>query len=304
MPKINRMFTFLVLGPMAFALASPCALAQDDALDRLLEKAQETEAAKTEKPKDGDQAKPDDAKPKSKPAAKDEPKDKALDDLLEKLGQSEDTPETTGRAQPARPESQPDESSAPKPKAEKQDTLDPRKRPLDQHLEELTGRKRKNPEDDQDQAKSKSDPSEGALAEAIKKMREVEQRLGQEDTGESTREKQEQIVKDLDQMIKLARQMRRNQKPQPGTPQPGQQQPGDEQNNPNDPQRGTNANKPKTPNSRDMIAENKDIWGHLPPAVRAELENSFKAEGLPKKRALIDRYYLSIMKKSMNDREN
>lgn len=286
----------LAFGFALTATLGTAALAQDDALDRLLEKAQGENkeagkpAADADKPGD---AKPAADRPKSdKPKA--DPQDKALDDLLEKLGQSDDAPDTTGRAKPPG-EPKPDDASKPSPGESKSDPLNPQQKPLDQHLEELTGRKRKNPQDDE--ADQKSDPSEGALAEAIKKMREVEKKLGDKETGESTRQKQEQIVKDLDQMIKLARQAR-NQQRQRGNPQQGQQQQQGEEQNANDPQRGTQASKPKKPTGRDALAENKDIWGHLPPEVRAEIENMFNEEALPMKRSLIDRYYLSINKKS------
>src|SRR4051812_19596945 len=79
---------------------------KDDALDRLLEKLDESPAppapgAKAEKP---DAAKPDPApakadSAKAKPAGEDEkatgdvaPKDQALDSLLEKLGETKDRP--------------------------------------------------------------------------------------------------------------------------------------------------------------------------------------------------------------------
>ncbi len=292
-----------VFAVIASLVVASAASAQDDALDLLLEKAQGEKKDAADPSTKPDKTRSDSAQGKADRKA--EPKDKALDELLEKLGKTEDAPETKGRQGPPSGDAEKADDAAPtKPGAPKADPLDPQKKPLDEHLERLTGRIRKNPQDEQDDSQSKSDPADGPIAEAIKKMRDVEQRLGQEDTGEDTRQKQEQIVKDLDQMIKRARQMSQSRQRQRGNPQPGQPQPGDEQNNPNDPQRGTQANQPKDPKSRDMLAENKDVWGHLPPSVRAELENSFKAEALPKKRALIDRYYMSVMKKSMNDRGN
>jgi hypothetical protein len=134
-------------------------------------------------------------------------------------------------------------------------------------------------------------------------MREVEQRLGEEDTGEQTRKKQEEIVKDLEQLIKLARQAARNQQRQRGMQQAGQRNQGQEQANPDNPREGTGPMKPRKPTARSILAENKDIWGHLPPELRREIDNLFNEDALPKRRTLIDRYFLSINRKSTGNRE-
>src|SRR5262249_30818763 len=131
------------------------------------------------------------------------PKDKALDSLLEKLGESKDLPSPDdrrgGTGSPPPPGDQP-----PGGKPEKSDpnTLTGKTKQLDEHLEELTGKRKKK--------KDEQDPAEGSgpLGQVIKEMREVEQRLGKPDTGEETRKKQQEIVKNLDSLIQ---QMRKSQ---------------------------------------------------------------------------------------------
>ena len=47
------------------------------------------------------------------------------------------------------------------------------------------------------------------------------------------------------------------------------------------------------------LAGGKDIWGHLPPELRQEMENVFKEDALPTKEDLIRRYYLSVAKQKL-----
>src|SRR5439155_11457328 len=115
---------------------------------------------------------------------------------------------------------------------------------LDEHL---SGADKKKPRDGQQRQQGrKKDEEDGPLGDLIKQMREVEQRLGQPDTGEQTRQKQTEIVKRLDGLIEqmrlvrsqsqMMRMMRQGQKP-------GQQ--GQQANN--DPQQGVGLQKPATP---------------------------------------------------------
>ena len=93
----------------------------------------------------------------------------------------------------------------------------------DEHLEELTGRKRRR--------RTTTDERSGPAGEIIKEMRDIEQKLGKPDTGEATREEQKKIVKQIETLIEEMKQsgqssmgrmvMRRVR--QPGQ-QPGQQQ--------------------------------------------------------------------------------
>jgi hypothetical protein len=251
---------------------------QDDALDRLLEKAQS-------------ESKPGDKKaPKSGAAV-----DKDLDSLLEKIGQSSDAPKAKGKAGGARPPIDPPKDGvAPRP-----DDLDPAKRGLDEHLERFLRIKKKQEEEQQQQ-----DPSEGDLAEAIKRMREVEQRLDEKDTGDQTQEKQREIVKKLETMIKQARMASSQGKGrgrQRGAQQAGRQ--GQQQGqDPASTAAGVGPQIPKKPTATSVLAENRDEWAGLPARDRDEMENVFKESALPTRQSLIDRYYISINRKSTSNR--
>src|SRR6185312_8190213 len=81
----------------------------------------------------------------------------------------------------------------------KKEELTGKARDLDEHLEELTGKRRKKKNQD------KGDGEGGPMSELVKQMREVEQRLGKPDTGEQTRQKQTEIVKNLEKIIEQLR---------------------------------------------------------------------------------------------------
>jgi hypothetical protein len=254
--------------------------AKDDALDNLLKQAETTKGSDT-----------------SEPATPGEvaPKDQALDNLLEKLGETKDAPAAAGK--PAAP---PAEEPAPAPPGpdRPRDELKGKAKDLDEHLEELTGRKKKKPPQE-------GDPKEGgALGEVIKKMREVEQRLGQPDTGEQTRQKQEEIVKGLDSVLQGLR-MRQGQGrptrtvkvdgPPSGNP-PGQGNPGAQAG-------GAPKTRAERPEDKHSLANAKDEWGHLPPDLKTEMDNISHEKPLPRKQELISRYYLSVAKKSVSREE-
>ena len=314
-----------LLAALVAALATGSAQAQDkpkdDALDRLLEKlegkAPDPESAPKpkkdapkDKPADAEKAKPKD-KPKAK-AADAEPKDKALDSLLEKLGQTKEAPKTTGTAGES-PDG-PDKDKPAKGADDKAaDRLKPGEKPLDEHLEELTGRvKKKKPgQSQQGQSQGQPKPDDGSgddtpIGRAVKKMREVETKLGDSETGEETRKTQGEIVKDLDNLIAQAKRQAQMQPGQrrrgnrPGPPQPGD--PGD--------QPGTQPNdgRPKPPmkvadpkNTAALVGD-KNTWGNLPAYIRDEMENVFRAEPLPAKAERIGRYYKAVAKKGMTSR--
>lgn len=303
----------------------------DEALDKLLEKI-EGEAKQAEpgsRTKDGksDQGKPavGQSKKESKdaPRTKDQaalpdsrkadsptgeeakakvaPKDQGLDDLLEKLGKTEDAP-TPDRPSGAGRGPRPPMPPGPKPEAGRADDLSGQAQKLDEHLEELLGRKpKKKQQEGQGEGQGqKPEDDQGPLADVIKQMRDVEQRLSKPDTGKETRERQEQIVKKLDSVLEQIRKqgggsgsMRRMRRMAQGH-QPGQQ-PGQ---TPGAQAQGTGPSKPEKPVSKSILANGKDEWGHLPADLRTELDNVFKEEMLPTKEDLIRRYYLSVARKS------
>jgi hypothetical protein len=303
----------LAWAPAARAQDTP----KDDALERLLEKARadvdapkadpgepDAPEAKADEPGKADEGKPGE-KAGSKPlsddaldrllekAEGDDPKakeDDALERLLEGYDKEGDAPEArgkpTGEARPG--EAKPEDAAS----------LDEGQKKLDARLEEILGRIKKKDQDEQDGEAS------GPLADAIKKMDDVEKKLGQKDTGETTRGEQKEIVKQLEQMIKVAKvgSSRGKGRRQKGTPQEGQpgQQPGDANGNA---AQGVGPQMPKAPDLGSILAEAKDAWGHLPPELRAEMENVLHEEALPSRAALIDRYYRSINKKSVHAEE-
>jgi hypothetical protein len=313
----SRRFAFLVAACLGWAYPG---LAQetpkDDALDKLLktlEAKQKADGAgksegqpKTEgQPKAGEQPKTD-GKPKTEGQPKPStgggtlaPKDQALDSLLEKLGETEETPSPNGRPTPGPGGQNPPAPTGPgKPDPA---ALNGGEQDLDQHLEELTGRKRKKKDQQQDGEGS------GPLSDVIKQMRDVEQRLGKPDTGEETRQKQEQIVRKIDQVIEQLRNSSgqsgkmtirevRQAGNKPGGQQGGQ---GAQGNNAN----GVGPSRPNNPNNKSVLFTGKHEWGHLPSELRKEMDNVFKEEPLPERIDWISRYYLSVNKKGQSKEE-
>lgn len=282
---------------------------KDEALDRLLEKlegnakpAPASEPAPKPKEDKKAEAKKDEAKKdKPKPAAEAEPKDKALDSLLEKLGETKEAPETTGPAGGGPPEGP--GGAAPKPEDASADKLKEGQKPLDEHLEELTGRVKKKKNQQGQQGQQGQSDENSPIGKAVKKMREVETKLGETDTGEETRKKQGEIIKDLEQLIAQAKQAGQGRgKPGRRTQQAGQQQgnqPGDQTGT--DPNaRGAGPMKTKKPTDTPALVGSKDTWGNLPAMLRDEMENVFRSEPLPKKAKQIGRYYESVSKKSLS----
>ena len=313
----------LTLGGAPARAQDPATPPKDESLDNLLKKLEEPkpDAEKDkDKPKgedkEKDKDKPKDAKPaddKDKPkadAGKVAPKDESLDNLLQKLGASDDKPTAEDKPQPGgNGPMPPDDKPQPgggggddKPKPEEM-TGDQQK--LDEHLRELTGKR--NPKKNQQKQQGKGQgqgggkgegESGGPLDQVVDEMRDVQERLGQPDTGEDTRRKQAEIVKNLETLIEqmnqaqnqsqAMRQLRQGQKP-------GQNKPGD--------QNGAQAtgpppSKPATPKGQAPVALDKDAWGHLPQQLRDDFDNIFKEGPLPHKLDLIRQYYLSLNKKN------
>jgi len=290
---------------------------KDEALNRLFEKLDEPSQTT---PKDNPDAPKD--TPKSEPVKESKgatdtaqskaggevaPKDQALDNLLEKLGETKDRPDAQderrgGRPMPGEDKNKDkkagDEPMPPKTDPPAPDELTGKDKSIDERLEELTGRNRKK--------KAQDEEGSGPLGQVIKEMREVEQRLGKPDTGDETRKKQTEIVKNLDQIIEQLRKSSSQMKTQKRSKlvmQPGQKpgsQPGQTE--------GANAagapnTKPAKPESKHAFANGKDEWGHLPPELRQEIDNIAREVMLPSKEELIRLYYLSVSKKSQSREE-
>jgi hypothetical protein len=286
---------------------------KDDALDSLLEKLADPagnparkgdEAAKSSqpqrKPEEAKDRSPDQAKPGPNPPGEKEkekagpaggpkrdgaatvaPKDQEIDELLQKLGETKETPA---------PDDRPRGGGAPEENKTDRAKLGGKDKEIDERLEELTGRRKKKKADEEQRS--------GPIGQIIKEMREVEQKLNKPDTGEGTRGQQKQIVKRIETLIEemkrsgsssmmrmMARRMRPGQRP-------GQQQ----GQKTGALARGAPPMKPAKPPSRHSNVGGRDIWGHLPPELRQEMENMFNEDALDSKKELIERYLLSVQK--------
>ena len=267
---------------------------KEESLEKLLEKLEAKDKA-------ADQARSKD-KPGDKKPGEVAPKDKDLDSILEKLGQTRDEPSPDDKKP-----NQPGNDGPPPPGGQpKPDDLKGGEKDLDERLRELNGKKDK-PKNDRPR---KPEDETGPLGQVIKEMRDVEERLGKPDTGEETRKKQGEIVKNLDAMIErmknapsqsMAMRMIREGKDQgpprpPKNGQPGQQPgataDGAQKTKPNDPMKG------KIPS--DLA---KSIWGQLPASLRESMNNVLSEQALPSKEELIRLYYLSLGKKGSNPEE-
>jgi hypothetical protein len=332
----REVFLGLIVAGIGASLVSSPAYAQtpsadDEALESLLEKLGGSESVDKDKPaassddsastpstdskagadktsdKDKEQPRnepakgPDTGVPKKKADAEQEQEkgkgdvgaeDQDLDALLEKLGETKDEPAPPERKPPH--SGGPGEENKPKEPGAASDPLEGRDRDLDQRLEELTGRKRK----------KQSDPEEGSgpLSQIVKEMRDVEQRLSKPDTGEATRTKQKQIVKDLDTLIEQMRQSGSSGGSSMSlrmARQAGQKSGNREGDQPGSNAGGAPRTMPAKPTTQRSLAGGKDIWGHLPAELQQEMESVFKESPLSGKEELIKRYYLSVSKKKL-----
>jgi hypothetical protein len=133
----------------------------------------------------------------------------------------------------------------------------------------------------------------------IKQMREVEQRLGKTDTGDETRKKQTEIVKNLEQLIEQMRNSSSQMRQRSRMLVQGKQgeQPKDQQQGAN--AGGVGSSKPARPEQKHAVVGGKDVWGHLPDELRQEMDNVAREVMLPTKEKLIERYFLSVSQKSL-----
>ncbi len=162
------------------------------------------------------------------------------------------------------------------------------------------------------------------LDRAVNAMRDVGERIEAGNAGDETRKMQQNVIADITQLIELLQnqppppapdqnnppqnnpqqnqqqqnqqrqnqQQQQTQKQQQQQPQP-ERKPGDE-GNPRERQ-------DKARKARQQAAERarlfKDIWGHLPEAVRNELLNNFSEEYLPKYAPEVRRYFEELAKR-------
>jgi len=298
---------------LAATLAAACLLAlgwatpghaqdkpKDEGLEKLLEKIDEPKAVPAAKAKEkGDKDKADKPKAPGEVA----PEDKGLDKLLEGLGQTKDAPSPDDKKSGG-PGGDPMPPKADDPR-KGGEPGDPKTQELDDLLGQKAGDRPKNKP--RDKKGDGQDGGGGPLGDVIKQMRDVEERLGKPDTGEETRKKQGEIVKNLETLIEQMKNspsqsqglkmIRQGQKPG-GPPngragnQPGATGDGTDKSRPE---------KPRTPPPPVEIA--KEIWGQLPPQFRDDVSNILNEHPLPTRTDLIRLYYLSLGKKSLTTRE-
>lgn len=310
------------------AAAQEPASKPDEALDSLLEKiakpepsdglsgaesktgGEEKEAAKPESGKTEAAARESGSREKDskspRPGSGDvSAKDKDLDLLLEKLGQTTDEPaaekKPRSHSSPGDPADRPElpgegDGDAPKPReTSKLDgrALKGKDKEIDERLEELTGRKRK-------RKGAQQEAQNSPLGQIIKEMRDVEERLSKPDSGEDTQSRQKRIVKQIETLIQQMKQSGSSAAMVLRRVQQDGQKPGHQPaQTPGTTAGGAPLMKPAKPSDRHAVAGGKDIWGHLPPELRQEMENGFKEDGLPSKEDLIRRYYLSVAKQKL-----
>ena len=143
-----------------------------------------------------------------------------------------------------------------------------------------------------------------------RKMRDVQGRLARIDVSEGTRSIQNQIVKDLDELIK---QLKKGGKcPKCGSSNcnkhgqqtgrktsGGKQQP---QNQPSQAAKNSNPNQRTSPRTKEKPSDQhlqlvqlvRAVWGHLPEKLREKMQQDFKEVMLPGYEAMIEQYFRTI----------
>lgn len=160
------------------------------------------------------------------------------------------------------------------------------------------------------------DAAKDPLREAIERMRSVQSRIGNKDAGARTQEDQARIVKDLEQLIEQLQQQSNSGKPPPkqdSQPQPENEEPTEQaQSQPENSAKQqaarrkqenskaaestdrTEPGKPVTIEEARREELEKDVWGHLPPALRKQLLNVYSDKFLPKYEDLVRSYYETL----------
>ena len=150
-----------------------------------------------------------------------------------------------------------------------------------------------------------SEPTDdNSLLAVARRMREVEERIGRAEVGTETRDLQQQIVTDLERMLKQARKACKQGRPgdeqTQGTTnrqpigQPGAEPAGG--NNSNDKsvdssQRPKQNGETHRPDAEEMDAVLKKLWGELPKRQREQMSQWQLEEFLPKYELLIEEYF-------------
>ena len=159
-------------------------------------------------------------------------------------------------------------------------------------------------------------PSTGAktnpLEAVIRRMRSAGKRIGQQEIGPETRDLQQQVVRDLQTLIDQVRngQARQNRSPQSSSaakprPSAGHKRPqsaaqsaaGGGKSRNGKSRQSTNRQQATTAPDHRILERRmlvKELWGHLPPALRQRLLNIEGATPLPQYEQLVRRYFESL----------
>ena len=177
-------------------------------------------------------------------------------------------------------------------------------------------------------AKRPADDEADRLERAINGMWNAKKRVAGADTGRQTQEIQDQVVKDLQELLALLKKQQQNRQNSPQQPNRDQGQDGNQPSNQQqktqkgqgDPQNSAPKSEPgdgrrregkssdaqeRTDPARSAAAEEarrvqmiKDVWGHLPPHLRTAMQNAFSENYLPKYEDLVKKYYEALAEKN------
>ena len=194
---------------------------------------------------------------------------------------------------------------------------------------------RTNPEDKSNSSPPESSPTDGQIDAVLKKMEQVQQRLrnetlDKERIGPETQQLQQEIVQQLDALIRMAEkesasqqnsQQQSSQQPMPSTQQKPKSPSTSQQNNQKSPAQNQNSqdgsqkaskgprnenNGPQDSTNRVDSGKNylldlanreeriREVWGHLPPSIRQKMMNAAKETVLPQYEELVRRYYEAL----------
>jgi len=145
-------------------------------------------------------------------------------------------------------------------------------------------------------------PSADPLVAIGQRMRLAEQLISRQEISQKTQRVQEQVIADLDRLIEeLKKQCQGGQSSPKGAPKPGAKGGGKGRTGSGD---NAAANQPakesverpdsKTPGSEQLARLEqmlKQVWGHLPPKIRDQMQSGGIEEFLPKYERLIEEYY-------------
>lgn len=150
------------------------------------------------------------------------------------------------------------------------------------------------------------------LTKLTEEMRKAEELLAKLEGGDESVSVQEQIVKDLEQLLKQAQNPPPGGSPQNNSKKKKQQQQQQQQMSmQQQQQRKSQQRNEQARNSSDRIGpprasraqtspqpEERDVWGHLSEMMRGEMSQYAKENFLAKYRDMIERYYTDIARQS------